>query len=61
MTKIKGYLSKNTNSRATRINTRQFQSSSAEQVDRTNVKKVNPLQVQNKIQDNQNKAVAHQI
>ena len=65
MTKIKGHLSKNTNRstnrQATRINTRQFQSSNAEQVDRTNIKKVNPLQVQNKIQDNQNKAVHHQI
>ena len=61
MTKIKGHLSKNTNRQATRINTRQFQSSNAEQVDRTNIKRVKPLQVQNKIQDNQNKAAAHQI
>ena len=44
-----------------RINTRQFQPRIGEQIDRTNIKRVNPLQVQNKIQDNQNKAVAHQI
>ena len=59
--KIRSALGKSTNRQATRINTRQFQSSNVEQVDRTNVKRINPSQVQDKIQDNQNKAVAYQI
>lgn len=59
--RIRSALGKSTNRQATRINTRQFQSSNVEQVDRTNVKRVNPSQVQDKIQDNQNKAVAYQI
>ena len=59
--RIRSALGKNTNRQDTRINTRQFQSSNVEQVDRTNVRRVNPSQVQNKIQDNQNKAVAYQI
>lgn len=59
--RIRSALGKSTNRQATRINTRQFQSSNAEQIDRTNVKRVNPSQIQDKIQDNQNKAVAYQI
>lgn len=59
--RIRSALGKSTNRQDTRINTRQFQSGNTEQVDRTNVRRVNPSQVQNKIQDNQNKAVAYQI
>lgn len=59
--RIRSALGKSTNRQDTRINTRQFQSGNTEQVDRTNVRRVNPSQVQNKIQDNQNKAVHRQI